>query len=120
MNNVILQPAGGGQSRKNYEKTVEQPVSFEQMANYISENELADIKNSVTANSICAWGFTPNRGKSQWRKIQPGDTVLFSGSNQFYSASTVVAKVHNSRLAQRLWDIDDDGNTWEWMYFFFT
>ena len=117
MTNVILQPAGGVEARKNYVKTVANPVAFSVLASYMSSRELAVLKAATQADTICAWGMVPSR-ESRWRWIQPGDTVLFSGAKHFYSISTVVAKLHNQELATRLWDTDSSDRTWEWVYFF--
>jgi hypothetical protein len=117
MTNVILQPASGAKPRKHYIDTVVNPVGFSRLTSYMSIGELAALKTTTQADSICAWGIVPS-GESKWKLIQPGDTVLFARDNHYYSSSTVVGRLHNKDLATDLWDTDSSGNTWEYMYFF--
>jgi hypothetical protein len=46
-----------------------------------------------------------------------GDVALFTREGQIFSVGTVVKKIHNRQLARQLWGEDNDGDTWEFMYF---
>jgi predicted restriction endonuclease len=49
--------------------------------------------------------------------MDPGDLALFAREGRIFSVGTVVKKLHNSELARELWKEDEDGHTWEYMYF---
>lgn len=50
------------------------------------------------------------------RQAAVGDLVLFAAKGRIFGAGTVALKFHNHTLAARLWDFDDKGTTWEYMY----
>lgn len=65
------------------------------------------------------WGVTPGKGGvnvGKWDRAFVGDVVLFAARGQIFGSGTVAAKFHNRELARRLWDVDPDGQTWEFMY----
>ncbi|PRP70873.1 hypothetical protein BUE93_09435 [Chromobacterium amazonense] len=48
--------------------------------------------------------------------MREGDVVLTVYDNCYHFVSTVLAKLHSPKLAREIWQEDDDGNTWEYMY----
>jgi hypothetical protein len=53
----------------------------------------------------------------KWQRIQPGDVALFARESRIIASATVSHKAHNPQLARELWDVDEDGDTWEYLYF---
>jgi hypothetical protein len=49
--------------------------------------------------------------------MNSGDVALFSREGRIFSAGVVVKKIHNAALARHLWGEDEEGETWEYMYF---
>src|SRR5712664_2953468 len=43
--------------------------------------------------------------------------ALFAKEGRVFSVGTVAMKIHNPKLARELWKEDEDGDTWEYMYF---
>ncbi|MEP6872695.1 MAG: hypothetical protein ABI939_12720, partial [Anaerolineaceae bacterium] len=54
---------------------------------------------------------------NKWQKIQEGDVALFLQKGRAVARGTVVMKLRSEKLAKSLWGVDEDGSTWEWMYF---
>jgi 5-methylcytosine-specific restriction protein A len=48
--------------------------------------------------------------------MQVGDVALFTGRRIGFYTGTVIAKLHNPRFAERLWEHDGEDRTWEYMY----
>jgi hypothetical protein len=50
-------------------------------------------------------------------RVRNGAILLFAGEGAIRATGVVVHKLHNRDLALRLWKTDEDGDTWEYMYF---
>lgn len=69
---------------------------------------------------MSVWGVTPGKeeiNKAKWDKVERADIVLFSSENRIYASAVVVEKIHNKELANELWGVNEDGDTWEYIYF---
>ena len=74
----------------------------------------------VTAsyNGFYAWGAVPGEGNQRnWDYMNPGDCVLCVYGNTYHYAARVLDKYDNRRLAERIWSTNDEGKTWQYMYF---
>jgi hypothetical protein len=64
------------------------------------------------------WGVTPSKiNFNKWKRIKTGDITLFSSSGKIYSSAITTYKLHSKDLAVDLWDYNDKGDTWEYVYF---
>ena len=66
------------------------------------------------------WGVTPSdneRNQNYWKEIEPGWTILLSGGGKIFASATITHKLQNEELAKELWGVDDEGKTWEYIYF---
>jgi len=120
MTQVVLQPCGEGLPAQHYLDTVEQLVSLDQIAEFVGETDLRNLRSIFREEGAAAWGVTPGKrsaGASKWERMQTGDVALFSRKGKIFSAGTVVYKIHNPELARALWAEDEEGQTWEYMYF---
>ena len=69
---------------------------------------------------IHVWGVVPGNNDiniGKWGKIKPGDVTLFAGNNKIFASAVVTLKSHNKELALELWGTDNQGETWEYIYF---
>ena len=53
---------------------------------------------------------------SKYQKLETGDTVLFTRKGFVYASGTITLLFHNKAFAEKLWGVDDKGQTWEYMY----
>ncbi len=117
---VLIQPAAGDAARDHYRETIEEPVPVARLRPYLSEEVLQELTDHHPSGEVYIWGLTPGaggRGRTQWEKISPGDVALFSWDGQFRSYGRVTVKAENADLARELWGTDDDGQTWQLLYF---
>lgn len=120
MNRVILQPVGLGVPWEHYKDTILNPVDLKVVAQYIPENQMNKLRNIYPQDKALIWGVVPGKNNinvGKWDKIQAGDIALFSGQNRIFASAVVTSTLVNSELAANLWDYDDDGQTWEYIYF---
>ena len=119
MNSVILQPAGNKDARQHYVDTIDNPVSIDRISQFLDSNDFNIIKN-IYKVSAYVWGVTPGKkliNHKKWENINRGDVCLFSRSGHIFSSGVVTHKIHNKDLALDLWKTDDNGNTWEYIFF---
>ena len=113
---IILQPASGPDARRHYDHTIAHPVPLEDIAPVLAPSDLESLNPLCPGGTVAIWGVTPSK-IGQWSKMGRGDTVLFSRERQLFARAEVIYKCHNQSLAEFLWGRDEDGQTWEYLYF---
>ncbi|WP_457265798.1 hypothetical protein [Pseudomonas sp. P5_C3] len=116
---LILQPCGRADARKNFEKTISTVVPTSQILPHVP---LQDRDRFLKAfpEGVAVWGVTPggkNINAKKWERISIGDTVLLYQEKRFFFKATVAYKMHAPALAIALWGVNDEGATWEYTYF---
>jgi hypothetical protein len=69
---------------------------------------------------VPTWGITPGKSEvnvSTWEQIEPGDVALFVGGGQVFASGLITFKTTNVELAAALWETDEEGQTWQYLYF---
>lgn len=116
---LILQPCGDGDAREHFVDTIQNPVSIDRLAPFLSEEERSLIVSRF-GDSVAVWGVTPGEGEGnakKWRRMAIGDTTLFYRKGQFFYKGTVAYKCHSAPMAESLWNKKADGSTWEYIFF---
>jgi hypothetical protein len=115
MTQVILQPAG-----RHYADSIQPPVPMDRLARFLDAADLARLRDIYAGRPVPTWGVTPgDRGANlrKWERITPGDVVLMARAGHLIASGTVTHTTHNRPLATELWGSDEDGETWEYLYF---
>ena len=119
MSKIILQPAGNPDAYEHYIESCSNPVSIERITSFVSQSESNILKN-IYSQGVYLWGVTPGKklaNKRKWDRIERGDIGLFSRSGFIFSSGVVTYKIHNKELSLDLWGSDNEGETWEYIYF---
>ena len=67
---------------------------------------------------VAIWGFTGrSRTYSTWNRVQRNDLVSFYQDKNFISLCKVIGKCQSEKLAKYLWNEDETGDTWQYIYF---
>ncbi|QXE92804.1 hypothetical protein KP001_09910 [Geomonas subterranea] len=117
MRQLILQPAGSVESRGHYDDTIFHPVALDRISKFVTAAEFDHLKNLYPAGKAHVWGVTSGRNTVKWQKINKNDVAVFAGGMKIFSSGEVKYKVRNKSLALNLWGEDDEGRTWEFIYF---
>lgn len=121
MSKLILQPCGDSDANKHFVDTIKTPISIDRILKYLNQDDLNRLEPVFSGRtSIPVWGVTPGTAGvniNKWKKIEVGDVALFSREGKIFASSTVVEKVHNHNLALDLWQTNQKGMTWEYIYF---
>ena len=119
MTQVIVQPAGNAGGREHYEDTIANPVDLGRITPNLDEatgrKVLARFGKPVAVWGVTSGGNDTNAAK--WQRIQEGDVALFLQKGRAVARGTVAMKLRSATLAKALWGVDENGHTWEWMYF---
>lgn len=117
---MIVQPAGNAGGREHYEDTIEKPVELARIAPHVDDATRSRFITQFGDRAVAVWGVTTGKNgtnSAKWQKIQEGDIALFLQKGRAVAQGTVALKLRNAKLAKSLWGVDQDGDTWEWMYF---
>ena len=120
MPQILFQPAGNPGSRDHYRDTIEQPVPFDRLAEFLEPAVISSLRSATEADAVATWGVTPGRtgaNERKWERIGTGDVAVFLRESRAYSSGVVLLKTRNARLAEDLWGRDDHDQTWEFLYF---
>ena len=118
MSNVILQPSSNKDAREHYVDTIANPVSLERIRSYINADDYSKLQEIYPSGDCMIWGVTPSKiNLNKWKRIKTGDITLFSSSGKIYSSAITTYKLHSKDLAVELWDYNNKGDTWEYVYF---
>jgi hypothetical protein len=115
MTQLVLQPCSLGAPMQHFEDTVLSPVSLDQHASLLGDDGPA-LHALAPTGFVAMWGLVPNNKITSYRRMCPGDRVVFTGQRRGFYTGTILMAFHNPALAATLWDHDGDGRTWEYMY----
>lgn len=118
MSNIILQPSSNKDAREHYVDTIQTPVKLNSIEQFLDSSE-KQVLNDIYSNGECLiWGVTPGGSNiTKWNRIREGDVTLFSKSGGIYASAVTTFKTHNKELAAHLWNYNNKGQTWEYVYF---
>lgn len=118
MNNIFFQPAGSINALKHFNKTIANPINFNDIKNLLNQNDQTKLENQFPSGKLFIWGVVPGQSNIDfWNKTNQGDVTLFVRNKNIFTSSVVTHKTQNKRLAEKFWGYDKEGNTWEYIYF---
>lgn len=110
--------SGGHDTAKHYQDTIERKHNISEIGQFLSEDEKTVLTKEYHNGPFALWGATPGPGNARcWDKMEPGDYVLIYRGGRIIFAAEIALKVHNKELAKFFWSVDENGQTWEYMYF---
>lgn len=116
---IILQPIGNRNSRIHYEDTIANEVPLIKIKPFLT-GEFNDLSKDYENGKCMIWGVTEGKNfvnRNKWEKILRGDLTLFYRSKKIIGCATVTKTLRDQKLAEELWGVDENGNTWEYIYF---
>ena len=112
--NLVLQPCSNKIAYKHYNDTIlNDSLNLQSIKSYLDPNDYKSLLNIYGNNTIQIWGVMKS-ACNKWNKLEIGDIALFSRNKEIFSYGIVCYKIHNFKLANKLWNKDSDGKTWEY------
>lgn len=113
MARYFLAPRSGETSYKNFLSTIKYGVPYNNIEPYLTQ-EGKDILQKQEV--IYSWGNREGK-RSEWKKIQNGDVVIFYARGYLVMAGKVIYKQHSDDLALAMWPQDENGQPWSYTFF---
>ncbi len=117
---VWIVAAAGPSPTEHLERTIKNPVPFEEIEQNISnKDELQKLVEAAGKGPYYLWGALPGKNnESYWLRMSRGDIALFYVKGKKFGYWTkILHKLRDKRLAKFLWGTDSYGQTWELIYF---
>lgn len=113
---IILQP-----TRKDQINDAEDIIDNLDLAEYkqfFDASEYIELNKIYKDGKASFWSITPNKKVNAWERIEPGDIVLFYQNKEIVATATITFKLHNADLGSELNDPTENGEIYEYFYFF--
>lgn len=120
MNHIILQPSGSKESMHHMENTIYNSVYLDTYKSLYSPENYQNLIKLYPNHEAYIWGVTQGRkntNERKWESLSVGDTILFSGKGRIFTIATLTYKMHSREFARAIWGTNEEGFTWEYMYF---
>ena len=103
---------------KNYQNTIESEVPIEELKGFVDPAFITSLEEA-NIHCIPVWGMVKIGAgiRNEWRELSSDDYAVFYGKKRFFYMAKVIGKIHNPKLAESLWGSDEEGRTWEFIYF---
>lgn len=113
MKNIFLAPRSNETSYENFSSTILSGRPYSYLEEYLTDSEKKILSKY---KKISIWGNKESL-RSRWKKMRPGDYVLFYSKGLFNYSARVVLTKYSPKLGLKLWPVDSDGNPWPCLFF---
>src|SRR5690242_12725477 len=117
MPSVVLQQVTSKFARSNASRTLEKPIALKHLRNHLQADDYQELEAICNQGRLYVWGAKSER-MHQFEKIPPRQSlVLFRRGAMVYKCGVIIQWLFNPDLAEKLWGLDADGETWGLVYF---
>ena len=118
MTTVAIQPAASADAQEHYTNSVASGI---ELINYRTQAgaDYEVLMRVARDGRVALWGVTAGKrgvNAKKYQKLSVGDVVLFTKDKHVFSSGRISALIQNPQLAKAVWDSDESGETWEYMY----
>ena len=118
---IFLAPRSDYHSANNLQNTIDFGIQYNEIESLITDIDIKNILKTEqnSKDKLMVWGNTPGRAAS-WNKMNSGDLILFYQDRKYTYAGNLLVKFRNKALSDKLWGPDENGVSWEYVYFLTT
>lgn len=119
MTGLFVFTAGNKEARQHWTTTISNAVPEELILENFPASEHGRLKRvAEEAGGFHAWGAVPGpRNIESWERMSRGDGIIGGFGGSYRAVATILDKFNNEKAATALWGRDDEGLTWQLMYF---
>jgi hypothetical protein len=123
MTKIFVFTAGDQGARQHLADSIKQPIDGKKVFGSFGRTDYEDLSRiRREGDGFYAWGATPGsrrrpRNPGTWKAMSRGDYVLCVYDSRYRYVSYVLGKYNNPRFARSVWTEDENGQTWQYMYF---
>lgn len=116
---IFFVMAGGGhETDRHYYETIKTKRSVDEFGKFLNSEEVEKLTQYSHGRPFAVWGAVPGPSNVRnWETMEEGDYVMVYRKGKIILAAEVAMKVRNVDLAKHFWQEDEDGKTWEFIYF---
>jgi hypothetical protein len=115
---IFIFTAGESAARAHLADSIDKPISLDFIREDLSPVEKDGIDRLAIGGELYAWGAVPGQKNIPlWETLARGDIALCVFDSYYQYVSEVTLKIHNPKVARKVWGSLPDGTTWEYMYF---
>lgn len=119
-NETFIVTAASADAARHRERTISSPVPVSEIATF--DRPAAAELQRLGRTEVRCWGSQPGPSNLRsWDRMAVGHLgLLYTGQGQFPFALPLIHKSRSRPLAEHLWGVGNDGQTWELMFYFDT
>lgn len=117
MINVALQQISSRFAQSNARKTLLKPIATDYLMPYIGEADFSELLSRSSGRGVYVWGSKSERVHQYHRMIKRRTLVLFRKGRKITLYGALDGWVYSPELGQKLWGRDDDGSSWDLVYY---
>lgn len=116
---IFFVMAGGGhETDRHYLDTIKNRRPVDDFGKFLKPNEVEKLNQYAHGRPYAVWGAVPGSSNIRnWETMEEGDYVMVYRKGKIILAAEIAMKVKNSELAKYFWQEDENGKTWEYIYF---
>jgi len=116
---IFFVVAGGGHGTdRHYYDTIKNRRSVEEFGKFLKQEEIEKLNKYSHGRPYAVWGAVPGPNNIRnWETMEEGDYVMVYREGKIILAAEIAMKIRNADLAKYFWQEDENGKTWEYMYF---
>lgn len=118
MTGIIIFTAGREDAFQDYQQSVRQGHSLDELDSFLSEDVLETLRETYEDDTAHLWGTSV---ESKWQKVTPGDIALVYRRGEYIAQARVVYTSTNLELAEEIWNTEgnpwDESNPWKYLTF---
>jgi len=114
----FVMAGGGHDTDRHYYETIKNRRSVAELSQFLDTAETNKLKTYSHDRPYAVWGAVPGVSNARnWEGMEPGDYVLVYRKGKIILVAEIAMKTRNPKLAEYLWQKDEAGKTWEYVYF---
>ncbi|TKJ18831.1 MAG: hypothetical protein CEE43_17015 [Promethearchaeota archaeon Loki_b32] len=116
---IFFVMAGGGhETDRHYYDTIKNRRSVNEFSKFLNSKEIQKLNEYSHGRPYAVWGAVPGPSNIRnWDTMEEGDYVMVYRKGKIILAAEIATKVRSADLAKYFWQEDNQGRTWEYIYF---
>jgi hypothetical protein len=117
MTSIVLLQVTNKSAITNANRTLEKPIALKHIQKWLTADQFQELESKYAEQKVFIWGAKSERAH-QFGKIPSGYSVaLFRRGQTVYKCGTITKWIFNPELAESLWGLDSDNETWSFVCF---
>jgi len=116
---IFFVMAGGGhETDRHYYETIKNKRFVDEFGKFLKQSESEQLEKYAHGRPYAVWGAIPGPGNTRnWEMMEEGDYVMVYRKGKIILAAEIAMKTRNPELGRYFWQEDENGKTWEYIYF---